>query len=280
MDNLLLAKIAVDTDSQVTIWGVSLIALAASIAIRVAWASRRGDTDLRTIIGKAMAGAWVAPALAIVTAVAFQSGGSLTPRQAPEIDYEARSTNTRVVIDGHNWTRQTLVENDETGRPILRTPIASTPHSTLDDARREALDLAARRLKHEVERVYGRAGDWELPGELLETQRFITDETTTTRPYKLSALAPSSDMFHCVVRLEISDASREWAARHWKQRVGTSRLRTIATITALLCLLVITTHLYLRLDVASAGTHRGKLQLAALAAVAASGLAASTILSA
>ena len=35
MDNLLLAEIAVDTDGQVTIWGVSLIALAASIAIRL-----------------------------------------------------------------------------------------------------------------------------------------------------------------------------------------------------------------------------------------------------
>ena len=280
MDNLLLAEIAEDTGRDATIWGFSLFALAASIAIRVAWTSRRGDTDLKTVIGKAMAATWIVPALAIVSAVAFQSGGSLTPRHAPATDYESHPTNPRVVVDGHNWTRQTLVENDKTGRPILRTPIASTPHSTMDDARREALDLAARRLKHEVERVYGRAGDWELPGELLVNQRFITDETTTTRPYKLSALAPSSDMFHCVVRLEISDASRDWAAGHWKQRVGTTRLKTIATITALLCLLVITIHLYLRLDIASAGTHRAKLQLAALAAVAASGLAASSILSA
>ena len=36
----------------------------------------------------------------------------------------------------------------------------------------------------------------------------------------------------------------------------------------LLCLLVITAHIYLRLDIASVGKHRGKLQLAAIATVA------------
>ena len=47
MDNLLLAEIAEDTGRDATIWGFSLIALAASIAIRVAWTSRRATRQLR-----------------------------------------------------------------------------------------------------------------------------------------------------------------------------------------------------------------------------------------
>ena len=54
----------------------------------------------------------------------------------------------------------------------------------------------------------------------------------------------------------------------------------MGTIAGLLCLLVITAHLFLRLDIASAGAHRGKLQLAAVSAMTAAGLIASTILSA
>jgi len=283
MDSPFLAEIADGTAAMgdhVAIWGISLIVLAAAIAIRVAWASRRGGSDLKTIIGKTVPAAWIVPALAIVVAVAVQAGPRLSPRQSAAINSDLLADNTSLVVDGHNWTGLSLVEKDETGRPLVRTSIASKPHSTLEQARREALDLAARRLKHEVERVYGQAGEWELPGELLRDRGFITDEVTTTRPYKLSTLAPSSEMHHCVVRLEVSDASREWAAEYWKQGVGMGRLQTVGTITGLLCLLVITAHVYLRLDIASVGNHRGKLQLAAIATVAAAGLVASAILSA
>jgi|AP45_3_1055517.scaffolds.fasta_scaffold12412_2 hypothetical protein len=271
---------AAGTAEHVATWVISLLVLAAAIGIRVAWAGRRGNSDVRTLLRRTVPAAWVVPALAIVIAVATQASPMLSPRQAPVDIPGPTRHNALPTVKGHSWTSQSLVEQDDSGRTIVRTPIASKPHSTAKMARQEALQLAALRLKYEVERVYGRAGDWDLSGESLDQQRFITNEITTTRPYKLSSLAPSSDMYHCVVRLEISDASRNWAAGYWKRSVGAGRLKTIGTITALLCLLIVTAHLYLRLDIASRGTHRGKLQLAAVAAVAAAGLVASTVLSA
>ena len=264
----------------VATWVISLLVLAAAIAIRVGWAGRRGNSDLRTLLRTTVPAAWFVPAVAIVIAVATQASPSLGPRQAPTIVSQPNSPNALPSITGHSWTSQSLVEQDDSGRTLLLIPIASKPHATAKEARQEALQLAAMRLKYEVERVYGHAGDWELSGDSLDQQKFITNEITTTRPYKLSSLAPSSEMYHCVVRLEVSDASRNWASGYWKQSVGAGRLKTIGTITGLLCLLIVTAHLYLRLDIASHGTHRGKLQLAAVAAVAAAGLVASTLLSA
>ena len=265
---------------HVATWIISLIVLSATIAIRVAWASRRGTSDLKSLASKFVPAAWIVPALAIIIAVAVQAAPQLLPRQPPSSATDLPFDNTRLVVEGQSWTAVTLVEKDRTGRPRVFTPIASKPHSTVEEARREALELAARRLKYEVERVYGQAGKWELPGNLLQDRHFIANEITTARPYALSSLAPSSDMHQCIVQLEISDASRKWAAAFWKQSVGMGRLNSIGTITALLCLLVITAHIYLRLDIASVGKHRGKLQLAAVATVAAAGLLASTVLSA
>ena len=269
-----------ETSEHVATLVIALVVLAAAIAIRVAWASRRGNDDLRSLFGKSLPAAWIVPALAIVIAVAIQAGPTLSPRQSPPKNSKPPKHNALPAIEGQSWTSQSVVEQDGLGRRVILTPIASKPHSTAREARQEALQLAASRLKYEVERVFGQAGTWELTGESLDLQPFITNEVTTTRPYKLSSLAPSSDMYHCVVRLEVSDASRNWAAGYWKRSVGAGRLMTIGTISGLLCLLIVTAHLYLRLDIASHGSHRGKLQLAAVAAVAAAGLVASTLLTA
>jgi hypothetical protein len=211
-----------------------------------------------------------------VIAVALQAAPTLDRNSIRNSPPNPVSHST-LVVDGHSWTGRSLIEDDDNGRPLLRTAIASKPHATAEEARREALDLAAQRLKFEVEHLYGQAGDWELSGEQLDQQHFITNQITITRPYKLSQLAPSSPMHHCVVRLEISDASRQWAAGYWKHSVGIERLKTIGTLAGLLCLLVVVAHAYIRLDLASNATHRGKLQLAAVAAVAAAGLVASNI---
>ncbi len=275
-ESLLAAANIAATTSFTTTWGIALAVLAAAIAIRVAWSARRGHHGLKSLLAAAVPAAWGIPAAAIVIAVALKAAPALdrNPIRNSTSNPAAHST---LVVDGHNWTAQSLIEDDDNGRPLVRTAIASKPHATAEEARREALDLAANRLKLEVERVYGQSGDWELTGKQLEQQDFITNQVTITRHYKLSQLAPSSLMHHCVVRLEISDASRQWAAGYWKQSVGTDRLKTIGTLAGLLCLLVVVAHVYLRLDIASNTTHRGKLQLAAVAAVAAAGLVASNI---
>jgi len=281
-ESLLAAANTAAAPSFTTTWGIALAVLAAAIAIRVAWSSRHGHHGhhghhgLKSLLAAAVPAAWGAPAAAIVIAVALQAAPTLDRNSIRNSPPNPVSHST-LVVDGHSWTGRSLIEDDDNGRPLLRTAIASKPHATAEEARREALDLAAQRLKFEVEHLYGQAGDWELSGEQLDQQHFITNQITITRPYKLSQLAPSSPMHHCVVRLEISDASRQWAAGYWKHSVGIERLKTIGTLAGLLCLLVVVAHAYIRLDLASNATHRGKLQLAAVAAVAAAGLVASNI---
>lgn len=275
-ESLLAAANTAAATSFATTWGIALAVLAAAIAIRVAWSVRRGHYGLKSLLAAAVPAAWGAPAAAIVIAVALQAAPTLD-RNPIRNSTPNPASHSNLVVDGHSWTGQSLIEDDDNGRPLVRTAIASKPHATAKEARREALDLAAKRLKLEVEHVYGQAGDWELSGEQLDQQHFITNQITITRPYKLSQLAPSSPMHQCVVRLEISDASRQWAAGYWKHSVGIERLETIGTLAGLLCLLVVVAHAYIRLDLASNATHRGKLQLAAVAAVAAAGLVASNI---
>ncbi len=275
-ESLLAATNTAAAPSFATTWGIALAVLAAAIAIRVAWSGRRGHYGLKSLLAAAVPAAWGVPAAAIVIAVALQAAPTLDRNPIRNSPPNPASHST-LVVDGHSWTGQSLIEDDDNGRPLVRTAIASKPHTTAKEARREALDLAAKRLKLEVEHVYGQAGDWELSGEQLDQQHFITKQITITRPYKLSQLAPSSPMHQCVVRLEISDASRQWAAGYWKHSVGIERLKTIGTLAGLLCLLVVVAHAYIRLDLASNATHRGKLQLAAVAAVAAAGLVASNI---
>ena len=77
MGSLFLARAIAAGNDHNLILGGGLIALAAVIAIRVAWASRRGNTDMKTIARKALSVAWVAPALAIVATVGARVGPEL-----------------------------------------------------------------------------------------------------------------------------------------------------------------------------------------------------------
>ena len=279
MGSLFLARAIAAGNDHTLILGGGLIALAAVIAIRVAWASRRGNTDMKTIARKALSVAWVAPALAIVATV----GARVSPELNTAEPVAASTLFTQIdtpqwTVEGQPWTTTSLVKRDTDDLPMVLTPIASGPWSTAGEARQDALQRAAKRLKIEVARVYGKSADWDLPIDVVE-QYAIVGQIQTTQPHNLSTLAPSSDMHYCVVQLEISEKTRGLAISHWKRGVGGVRLIGVGTIAGLMCLLVITTHLYLRLDIASAGTHRGKLQLAAVLAMTAAGLIATTILS-
>ena len=279
MGSLFLARsIASGNDHNLILVG-GLIALAIVIAIRVAWAGRRGNNDLKSIARKALSVAWVATALAIVAAVGIR----VSPELNTEEPVAANTLRTQIdtphwTVEGQPWTTTSVIKHDDADLPVVLTPIASGPWSSAGEARQDALERAAKRLKVEVARRYGKSVNWDLPTDAVE-QSAIVGQIQTTQPHNLSTLAPSSNMHYCVVQLEISEKTRGLALNHWKRGVGVGRLISVGTIAGLLCLLVIITHLYLRLDFASNGAHRGKLQLAAISAMTAAGLAASTVIS-
>ena len=280
MSSLFLARAIASGDDHNLILGGGLIALATVIAIRVAWAGRRGNTDMKTIARKALSVAWVAPALVIVAAVGVRVSPELNTQEPVAANTLLNQIDTpQWTVEGQPWTTTSLVKQDETDLPVVLTPIASGPWSSAGEARQDALERAAKRLKVEIARRYGKSVNWDLPTDAVE-QSAIVGQIQTTQPHNLSTLAPSSDMHYCVVQLEISEKTRGLALNHWKRGVGVGRLIDVGTIAGLLCLMVIIAHLYLRLDFASNGTHRGKLQLAAISAMTAAGLAASTVISA
>jgi hypothetical protein len=280
MSSLFLARSIAFGDDHNLILGGGLIALATVIAIRVAWAGRRGNTDMKTIGRKALSVAWVAPALVIVAAVGVRVSPELSTGEPVAADTSLPQIDTpQWTVEGQPWTTTSLVKQDDADLPVVLTPIASGPWSSAGEARQDALERAAKRLKVEIARRYGKSVNWDLPIDVVE-QSAIVGQIQTTQPHNLSTLAPSSDMHYCVVQLEISEKTRGLALNHWKRGVGVGRLIDVGTIAGLLCLLVIIAHLYLRLDFASDGAHRGKLQLAAISAMTAAGLAASTVISA
>ncbi len=257
--------------------GMGLFALATAIVLRVAWSNRRGTSTPREILQQALTVAWLVPAIAAVAWIGIRSSDHLELTAVATRDNPTAEPSRQLIVPGHPWTSTTEVERDRDRRPVIREPIASGPWSTADEARREAIHRAASRLKQDVERVYGQAGDWNLPQDRVFLEQCLTDrEVETTQPHKLSALAPASDMHYCVVELELSERTRQLAVRHWKRKVGSDRLPYLASFTGMLCLLVITCHLFLRLDQHSAGVHSGKLQLAAASTVIAAALILTT----
>lgn len=261
----------------VMLWA-GLIALSVTIALRVAWVGRRGDDSLKSSLWKSSrAMVWVVPALAIITVVALQASSHLAPivpSHAAGDPASATSANAGLAVEGHVWTSRWIANAER-----VLEPVASGPWSTPAEARRDALVKATRRLEQDFERVHGHGGPWEMPVEVVERSA-IRKQTETTQSHKLSTLASNSNMHYCVVQLELSDKTRDLARPYWRQQIGTDRLVSLGVVFVLVCLLVVTAHIYLRLDLASGGSHRGKLQLAATSLMAAAGMAAVAMLSA
>ena len=113
MGSLFLARSIASGDGHTPILVGGLITLAIVIAIRVAWAGRRGNNDLKTIARKALSVVWVAPALAIVAAVGI--------RMSPELNTEepvaANTLRTQIdtphwTVEGQPWTTTSVIKHD------------------------------------------------------------------------------------------------------------------------------------------------------------------------
>ncbi len=277
MVSLLLAETNLTTPETSWILWTGLATLSVTIALRVAWAGRSGDGKLKSLWKKSWSMAWIAPAMAIIAVVAMQASSRLTPIVASDSANDptaADSADAGLAVEGHDWTARWIANAER-----VLEPVASGPWSTPAEARRDALEKATRRLKQDFERVHGHGGRWELPVEIVERSA-IRKQTTTTQSHKLSVLASNSEMHYCVVQLELSNKTRNLAKPYWREQIGGDRLVAMGVVIGLACLLIVTTHIYMRLDLASGGSHRGKLQVAATSLMAAAGIAAATVLSA
>ena len=174
MSSLFLARSIASGDDHNPILVGGLIALATVIAIRVAWAGRRGNTDMKTIGRKALSVAWVAPALVIVAAV----GVRVSPELNTEEPVAANTLLTQIdtpqwTVEGQPWTTTSLVKQDDADLPVVLTPIASGPWSSAGEARQDALERAAKRLKVEIARRYGKSVNWDLPIDVVEQSAIV-----------------------------------------------------------------------------------------------------------
>ena len=137
-----------------------------------------------------------------------------------------------------------------------------------------ALEKATAQLKQDFQKNHRHAGHWELPVAVVKARgvQEIPDQDYTMTVNKMGSAGKLTKMYQYRVRLQPFHNNYSWLRTEWHRQTLGQRQRAVACVLGLCCVVLLTSHVYLRLDATSGGIHQGKLQIAAASLVTAAGL--------
>ena len=251
MANLHPASLA-DSLSPWSLWAIGLVALAIVIGLRTLWSTRTAPLNIRDLLVHLRPAAWLIPCLVTLVTVVIQAAPLLSP--GPSSIPTVSGTSSPVLVTGE-------YRKDKA------------------EAFRSALEKATGQLNRTFQKHHQHTGHWELPVELVEKHAVMASQEAGYSVEAIKTAGAMQKMYQAKIQIKPFDANYHWLRTEWKRQTQPQRWWAVASVLGLCCVVIVTGHGYMKLDIASGGIHQGKLQIAAASLVIAAGVIGIEILS-
>lgn len=175
------------------------------------------------------------------------------------------------------WTSEDVLRLKSSGNKLQnaewRVITESGWHKSVDEARADALNQAAKLVQEDFSQFY--AGGSAIPKEAIKDRVFRAEAVQKqVHEYVVNPFT----MYKVYWQVELSPEVRQELSGTWKQEVATQRAWLVGIVLALLTLISASFAAYFHLDTKTNGAHRFRLKLAAAALMTAGGLGVLAVL--
>jgi hypothetical protein len=202
--------------------------------------------------------------------------GDATDKPQPEVLSETKSTLPEWVRNASQSTTFSSHKLSSTvGGDDSKVVLSSQRFATIEDAKKQVIDVAVEQVRDAFHRTHPYRGQWELPADLVDAEvvkhRYVEEIEHDFGSF-------TGRMYRVHLQLDLDSSTGGPIYRSWRDQVVERRLWLLGSLLGLVTLVLGTTTAYLRLDTMTQGQYRSRLRLAATLLITAGGFAAAAVI--